>query len=236
MLDLPEIHSFVEPRSEAFFNVLSRVGEITIFSNVVIKALIDLKWPLVKEYTVKILFFPFVIYLACFVAFSNVFNGQLIGETEEENQKIRLAKFILIIILYVLSGFSLCNEVVQVYQQRKEYFYSVWNFLDLIVPICNIVIISYHLKEMTDSKYKRPDFIYTIHILSSYLMWLKLFYFLRIFKSTGNLFIVIISLGYLIRMLNQVLYDMKIFLLILIIMYLGFGEAFLRLSEGNAND
>jgi hypothetical protein len=34
-------------------------------------------------------------------------------------------------------------------------------------------------------------------------------------------------------MLNTVLYDMKIFLLILIIMYLGFGEAFLRLSEGS---
>jgi hypothetical protein len=37
-------------------------------------------------------------------------------------------------------------------------------------------------------------------------------------------------------MLNQVLFDMKIFLLILIIMYLGFGEAFLRLSEGSEPD
>ena len=34
-------------------------------------------------------------------------------------------------------------------------------------------------------------------------------------------------------MLNTVLYDMKVFLLILIIMYLGFGEAFLRLSEAS---
>jgi len=34
-------------------------------------------------------------------------------------------------------------------------------------------------------------------------------------------------------MLNTVIYDMKIFLFILIIMYLGFGEAFLRLSEGS---
>ncbi len=37
-------------------------------------------------------------------------------------------------------------------------------------------------------------------------------------------------------MLNTVIYDMKIFLLILIIMYLGFGEAFLRLSEGSNED
>ncbi len=92
--------------------MLSRVEDFEIFSNVVIKALIDLKWPLVKEYTVKILFFPFMLYLACFVAFSNVFNGQLIGENEEENHKIRLAKLILIIILYLLSIFALCNEAV----------------------------------------------------------------------------------------------------------------------------
>ena len=127
-----------------------------------------------------------MLYLASFVAFSNVFNGQLVGDNDEENQKIRLAKLILILILYQLSVFSLCNEVVQLYQQRKEYFYSVWNFFDLIVPIFNIVIISYHLKEMGDDKYKKPSFITTIHVLSSYLMWLKLFYFLRIFKSTGK--------------------------------------------------
>lgn len=81
MLDLPELHSFVEARSAQFFIVLSRVENIEIFSNEVIKALIDLKWPLVKEYTVKILFVPFILYLMCFVAFSNVFNGQLVGES-----------------------------------------------------------------------------------------------------------------------------------------------------------
>jgi hypothetical protein len=31
MLDLPELHSFVEPRSAAFFNVLSRVEDFEIF-------------------------------------------------------------------------------------------------------------------------------------------------------------------------------------------------------------
>lgn len=63
-----------------------------------------------------------------------------------------------------------------------------------------------------------------MHSLSSYLMWLKLYYFLRIFKTTG----------YLIRMLNTMIYRVKIFLLVLLIMYLGFGEAFLRLSEGSS--
>lgn len=37
-------------------------------------------------------------------------------------------------------------------------------------------------------------------------------------------------------MLNTVIWDMKVFLLILLIIYLGFGEAFLRLSEGSSED
>lgn len=37
-------------------------------------------------------------------------------------------------------------------------------------------------------------------------------------------------------MLNTVMYDMKVFLLILIIMYFGFGEAFLRLSEASGEE
>ncbi len=74
MLDIPELHSFTEERSAEFFNVLSKV-QVEIFENEVIRALIDFKWPLVKEYTVKILFIPFILYLATFIAFSNVFNG-----------------------------------------------------------------------------------------------------------------------------------------------------------------
>ena len=32
------------------------------------------------------------------------------------------------------------------------------------------------------------------------------------------------------------IYSVKVFLLVLLIMYLGFGEAFLRLSEGSNNE
>lgn len=41
-------------------------------------------------------------------------------------------------------------------------------------------------------------------------------------------------IGYLIRMLNTMIYRVKIFLLVLFIIYLAFGEAFMRLSEGSS--
>jgi hypothetical protein len=36
-------------------------------------------------------------------------------------------------------------------------------------------------------------------------------------------------------MLNTMIYSVKVFLLVLLIIYLGFGEAFLRLSEGSTD-
>jgi len=52
-------------------------------------------------------------------------------------------------------------------------------------------------------------------------MWLKFFYFLRIFRHTG----------YFIRMLSDVIYDIRLFIVVIAIVFLGFGDAFFRLSQ-----
>lgn len=59
--------------------------------------------------------------------------------------------------------------------------------------------------------------------ISTFFMWLKLLYIMRIFKKTG----------YLIRMIVEVIYDMGVFLLLLLITVLAFGDSFLRISLGN---
>jgi len=45
-----------------------------MFENTIIKSIIDYKWPLVRKYTIRFLFIPFLIYLALFIAFSNVLD------------------------------------------------------------------------------------------------------------------------------------------------------------------
>lgn len=54
-------------------------------------------------------------------------------------------------------------------------------------------------------------------------MWFKLLYFLRIFKNTG----------YLIRMIVEVIYDMRHFFLVLLITIAAFGDSFLSISLAN---
>jgi len=149
ILDIPELHSFEEENAIEFFNVLSKV-DLDIFSNDVIRCLIDFKWPLVKEFTVKILFIPFIFYISLFIAFSNAFNGQVAFDDDEAaEKKFRLAKLIIIILLYVLSVFFLSNEIVQLFKQKlHEYFSSIWNFFDVLLPVLVLTVISYHLAEM----------------------------------------------------------------------------------------
>ena len=57
-------------------------------------------------------------------------------------------------------------------------------------------------------------------------MWLKLLYFMRIFKETG----------YYIRMIISVIYDMRYFLLILFIGMIAFSDAMLALSLANEEE
>ena len=150
-----------------------------------------------------------------------MFNGQITNQ----NEHYKKAKLVLIALLYSLSLYFLFNEQRQLRKQKLEYFKSIWNYMDIALPVLIIVLVTFHVKELRvieeQGEYKIPSEVYSVHSVCSLLMWVKFLYFLRIFQSTG----------YLIRMLFHVIWEMRIFLFILLLVYLGFGEAFLRLSE-----
>lgn len=55
------------------------------------------------------------------------------------------------------------------------------------------------------------------------MIWLKFLYFLRIFEATSSI----------IRMITQVIFDIKYFLLVLLLTIVAFGDAFKTISQGN---
>lgn len=77
IIDIPDVHCFQEEVSDKFFHALARVERIELFKNSIISAIIDFKWPLVKKYTIRFLFIPFLLYLAVFIVFSNVLDSQV---------------------------------------------------------------------------------------------------------------------------------------------------------------
>jgi hypothetical protein len=186
MIDIPEVYKFDSPVSLEIFEMLANV-DMDLFSNSTIKAIIDHKWPTVRYYIKLLLFAPFVVFLLTFIGFSNVLDVQLTS-----NKDYVLAKYIIIGILYYFSGYFLLTEIYQLKNQRSLYFNTIWNIPDLFAPVLVLVVISYHLKEMTIKDYKKPNFLVSVHSVASLMMWLKFLYFLRIFRPTS----------YFIRMLS----------------------------------
>jgi len=114
--------------------------------------------------------------------------------------------------------------VSQLLDEGITYFSSVWNYVDIIPPLMNFVII---ISNIMDEIYTLPPrVIRVIMAVAVFFMWFKLLYFLRIFKDTG----------YLIRMIIEVVADMRFFLLILFVSQIAFGNAIYMISMANSPD
>lgn len=98
---------------------------------------------------------------------------------------------------------------------KYDYFTSFWNLSDLISLLLNFVVVAGDLIGM-DSR----DHV-TLSSIAVLIMWLKLFYFCRIFVSTAAT----------IRMIIEITYDMKYFLLVFFLAVGGFGNCFMILSR-----
>ncbi len=89
------------------------------------------------------------------------------------------------------------------------YFMEPWNYIDLVPPIMVLLITLINWFDIDIS------FEPILKSLGSLFMWLKLLYFMRIYRTTG----------YLVRMIVQVIQEMKVFLLVLLITILAVADA-----------
>ena len=102
----------------------------------------------------------------------------------------------------------------------------MWNYIDLLPPfiICTICIIEASIKDRI--AFYNSKAVICIFSFSSFMMWIKLIYFLRLFKS----------FAYLIRMIIRVIVDMGPFLVIMFITIVAFAESFLIISNTIVDD
>lgn len=117
------------------------------------------------------------------------------------------------------------NEIRQFFREGIDYIISVWNYIDLIAPIGVIFTIILQLLDFS-GKNIDENMLRCVFAVTTLFMWMKLLYFLRIFKRTG----------YLIRLVVEVVGDMGIFLLVLLITVTAFGDCLLRFSLSNSVD
>ena len=131
--------------------------------------------------------------------------------------------YILTVLLVVFATYFVTNEIKQLGCEGFEYLLSFWNYIDIIPPFgIYILVVIHSLKELKIIELN-DSLVRTILAIVTFFMWFKFLYFLRIFKNTG----------YLIRMIIEVIVDMRYFFLVLLITVAAFGDSFLVFSLGN---
>lgn len=58
ILDAPKLHDYKEPLSDKFFKVIAK-ADFETFKSKAIQKLIDYKYLVIRDYTMKWLFYPF---------------------------------------------------------------------------------------------------------------------------------------------------------------------------------
>jgi hypothetical protein len=97
--------------------------------------------------------------------------------------------------------------------EGKAYFVTVgvlWNIFDLL---SSFLVIIFAIGDITGAEWGND--IYVVAAFASFILWLKLFYFLRIFRPTSSF----------IRMIVEMFIDIRIFLLIFFIGIFAFSNS-----------
>lgn len=101
-----------------------------------------------------------------------------------------------------------------------DYLSEVWNWADTLPPVLIIVTlilgVLQHSLDIDSTAYQ-----YSMQGLAAFLMWVKIFYFLRIFEATG----------FLVNMLLRVTQFANVFLLLYLLIHIAFGQTFYILSD-----
>jgi hypothetical protein len=115
-LDLPRLHCFGDSAGDSFFDALANTEDLTLFTRKSIIALIDYKWPLVRDFTIKRLFIPFILFQITFFTFSNfIYVAKLEENLTPENEETWTAtlEIIFSVLLILFSAYFMYYEVRQ---------------------------------------------------------------------------------------------------------------------------
>ena len=229
ILDLPNIHKYNNKLSSKFIDVMSSTENIELFASASMRAMVEIKWPLVKQAMTKNLFYPYLLFLGLFIIYADFifeyFQENNLAESEFKWELgnpefwIRNSKEILRIVLLSLAGYFLLISFRSfVVQGPARYLTNPWRYID-IIPLATIIFAL--LFEYFTSDY--PQFERAVNGLSAFLMWLKFLYFLRMYRQSSKF----------ISMIVAVISDMKIFLLVFLVSLITFSQSMYIISNNN---
>ena len=132
-----------------------------------------------------------------------------------------LLSFAVIGLQIILDIYFLKIEVQQVLSSSLDYLYDIWNFLDLMVIASGLV------GNCIRVGYRHETLLSRVFLsIQSITMWFNVLFYLRAFENTGPL----------VSMILRIAHDMQSLIFVVLIVIVGFSQAFWLLSSGFGKD
>lgn len=211
---------FNENEGKQFLNNLSEAQDDSVLEVEVIKNMVQYLSKYYRRAVFFRVFLPFLVYFTMFIAYSTWINN-------EKNNEVGFGTYstINLILTVLMAGFILFFlyfEIKKVIYYKFRYILNFWNMVDISSILFNTTCLVMDVVG-TSERTRIP-----IIACATFVMWVKLVYFGRLWSKTA----------WLVRMVIAVVQGMKYFLIIFFVSILGFGNSFLLLarSQDEANN
>ena len=197
---------------------MDRAPHESLFSTELIITLTEHFWDYYYKRIFVLCFIPYIVYFIATIIYVSTFSVD--GISEDERYALTVEFVLRITIIISMIYFSVF-EIDQILRQGWSYFLDVFNAFDWLAFLFNTIII---WNIVNDSDTKSPTDqpmaenrknLRTIAAISIFFMWVKTFYWMRLFSSTS----------FYIRLIRETLNDVKYFLILFIFMLMCFGNA-----------
>lgn len=122
--------------------------------------------------------------------------------------------------ILAFNAFWAYVEIYQMIFRRLDYLTSFWNLLDLASVVLNTAVVG---MDFADTNFANINRVSSVSVL---ILYFRIFYFLRIFFATG----------YLIRMIIEIVVDMRNFVLVLIVAIMAFCNSYYILGRNSESE
>lgn len=200
---------FEDHPRKMFLESLSETKELEFFSLPLIQNVLMFLWRYYKIVIYIFILIPFLVYFIAFILYATWINKQK-AEEEDGNGRFHRANIALIVVICIGIGMSIILEFNKIIYSILEYLTSFWNLVNFCSIGLNIAVVTTDLSEIS-----KRDFVPLLAVAVLF-MWIKLFYFGRVFLSTA----------WMVRMIYAIFANIGHFLFILAIMIIGFANVF----------
>lgn len=209
--------NLLRDHGEEIMDTLTDKKYLSIMDIPFIKYLVMFQWFNIKSTIHKFLLTPFFALIFFFTFFAMTIDFR--DNAPDEFTFIDMINNFNALLLIITLFYFFYMEFIQFKTNPADYFVSFWNLTDLIsYSMCLIVVI--FDRTPVPNVVNRP-----IASLCLIVLWVKMFYFLRVFETTSRL----------IRMIIEIVNDMTNFLIVLTIGILGFSGGFYILQQGTSS-